>query len=154
MMNIDEKFMLIALKEAAKGLQEDEVPVGCVIVDQSNKIIAKAHNRREAKSSVFSHAEVEAILKASKKLKDWQLCGCTIYVTLEPCIMCAGAILQSRFKKIVFGANDFKGGAFGSSIDVLASKNINHKPLIEKNVLNEKCSSILKLFFKNKRTNK
>lgn len=144
----------MALKEAAKAANQDEVPVGCVIVDGESRIISKAYNLREKKHSVFSHAEIEAIKKASKKREDWQLVDCTIYVTLEPCIMCAGAILQSRFKKIVFGARDPKGGAFGSSINVLDSKNLNVQPLVVSGVLEVECSTILKSFFKEKRMSK
>lgn len=153
-MNIDEKYMTIALKEATKAFLEDEVPVGCVIIDEKGVILSKAHNKREHKSSVFSHAECEAISIASKKRKDWQLSDCTIYVTLEPCIMCAGAILQSRFKRIVYGAEDHKGGAFGSSINVLNTKNLNVKPIIVEGILKEECSTLLSSYFKGKRADR
>ena len=149
-MNNDEYFMKIALKNAAKAASFDEVPVGAVIVKEG-KIISQGYNKREAKQSVFSHAEIEAIKKANKKLNSWRLEDCTIYVTLEPCIMCSGAIIQSRFKKIVFGALDPKGGAIVSSINVLEAKNINWKPEIVYGVLQEECSEILKKYFKTKR---
>jgi len=151
MENLDEKLMALALKEANKCPKDDEVPVGCIIVNSEGKIIAKGHNKREKKHSVFSHAEVEATSKASKELKDWQLVNCTIYITLEPCIMCAGAILQSRFSKIVYGAKNPKAGAFGSSINVVDAKNLNVNPEIVSGVLEEECSAIIKDYFKNKR---
>ena len=115
MKNIDEHFMKIALKEAEKARDIDEVPIGAVIV-KDNKVIARGHNLRESKKDPLGHAELVAIKKASKKIGDWQLVDCTLYVTLEPCIMCGGAIIQSRIKTVVYGADDPKGGAFGSSI--------------------------------------
>ena len=142
--------MTIALKEAQKAFLKNEVPIGCVIV-KDDKIIAKAHNLRETKKDPCGHAEILAIKKAAKKLNDWQLVGCQLYVTLEPCIMCSGAIIQSRIEGIFYGADDFKGGALGSSINTLDAKNINHKPFIVKGVMTEECSKIIKLFFKNKR---
>ena len=104
--------MLLALKEAQKAFEIDEVPVGCVIV-LNNKIIAKAHNKKEINNDPCGHAEILAIRKASKKLNNWRLEDCEIYVTIEPCIMCSGAIIQSRIKKVYFGASDNKGGGFG-----------------------------------------
>ena len=149
-MDKDIKFMKLALKEAKKAEQIDEVPIGCVIV-KNDKVIARGFNHREIKKMVISHAEIEAINKANKKLKAWRLEDCDIYITLEPCIMCAGAIIQARFKRVIFGAYDYKGGAFGSSIDVLAAKDINHHPEIVKGVMIEECSSIISNYFKNKR---
>lgn len=142
--------MKLALKEAKKAEQIDEVPIGCVIV-KNDKVIARGFNHREIKKMAISHAEIEAINKANKKLKAWRLEDCDIYITLEPCIMCAGAIIQARFKRVIFGAYDYKGGAFGSSIDVLAAKDINHHPEIVKGVMIEECSSIISNYFKNKR---
>ena len=126
-MEKDEKFMKIALKEANKSFQLDEVPVGVVIV-KDDKIIARGHNLRETKQDPTGHAEIIAIKKASKKLKSWRLIDCTMYVTLEPCSMCAGAIMWSRIKRVVYGAKDIKGGAIGSSFNLFEQKGINHKP--------------------------
>ena len=145
-----EYYMSLALKEASKAREIDEVPIGCVIV-KDNKVIAKGHNLRETKKSPLGHAEIVTIQKACKKFNDWQLVGCTLYVTLEPCIMCAGTIIQSRIKTVVYGADDPKGGAFGSSINVLEANNINHKPEIIKSILKHECSQIIKDYFKNKR---
>ena len=150
MMTPQEKFMKEALKEAKKALLIDEVPIGCVIV-KDGKIIARGHNERETKQDATSHAELKTLQKACKKLKSWRLIGCDIYVTLEPCIMCAGAIIQSRIENVYFGAYDLKGGSFGTSINVLDAKNINHKPNIFGGILEDSCSQLLKDFFKNKR---
>ena len=142
-----------ALKEAKKAELIDEVPIGCVIV-KDDKIIAHGHNQRETKQSPIGHAEIIAINKASKKLKSWRLEGCDIYVTLEPCIMCSGAIIQSRINKVYYGASDPKGGALGSSINVLEANNINHHPEVISGVLKEECSSIITNYFKAKRQSK
>lgn len=150
MENLDNYFMLQALKEANKAKEIDEVPIGAVIV-KDNKIISRGHNLRETSLDPTNHAEIVAIRKASKKLKDWQLVGCTIYVTIEPCLMCAGAIIQSRISKVVYGANDFKGGGFGSSLNLLEAKNINHRPDVVGGILKEECSTIVKDYFKAKR---
>ena len=142
--------MKIALKEAVKARDIDEVPIGAVIV-KDNKVIAKGHNVRETKLDPLGHAELVAIKKAAKKLGDWQLVGCDLYVTIEPCIMCSGAIIQSRIAKVIYGADDIKGGGFGSSINVLDAKNINHSPEVIKGVMKDECSKIIKDYFKNKR---
>ena len=147
------KYMKEALKEAKKAELIDEVPVGCVIV-LNNKIIARAHNVRESKQNPVGHAEIMAIQKASKKLNSWRLDNCELYVTVEPCIMCSGAIIQSRIKRVYFGAKDFKGGAFGSSIDVLEAKDINHHPEIYPGIMEEECSLLIKNYFKSKREHK
>ena len=147
------KYMREALKEAKKAELLDEVPIGCVIV-KDDKIIARGHNQRETKQSPIGHAEIVAINKASKKLNSWRLEGCDIYVTLEPCIMCSGAIIQSRINKVYFGASDPKGGAFGSSLNVLDAKNINHHPEIISGVLKEECSQIITNYFRAKRQSK
>ena len=145
-----ERYMLEALKEASLAALEDEVPIGCVIV-KDGEIIAKAHNQRDKANNPLGHAEVLAIKKASEILKDWQLVNCELYVTIEPCLMCAGAIIQSRIKRVIYGAPDLKGGAFGSSINVLDASNINHRPEIVKGILESECSQIIKDYFKSKR---
>ena len=147
------KYMKEALKEAKKAELIDEVPIGCVIV-KNDKIIARGHNQRETKQSPIGHAEIVAINKAAKKLNSWRLEGCDIYVTLEPCIMCSGAIIQSRINKVYYGASDPKGGALGSSINVLEASNINHHPEVISGVLKEECSSIITNYFKAKRQSK
>ena len=147
------KFMNIALKEAQKAFNKNEVPVGCVIV-KDDKIIARAHNQRHTKNSVLGHAELIAIQKANKKLNTWILEGCTIYVTLEPCPMCAGAILQSRMDKVVFGAFEPKFGACGSIVNLLDEPKFNHQVEIEGGVLEEDCRNLLKNFFQILRQNR
>ena len=149
-MTDQERFMKIALKEAMKARDIDEVPIGCVIV-KDGKVIARGHNQRESQQDSTSHAELKTLQKACKKLNSWRLIDCDLYVTLEPCIMCAGAIIQSRINNVYFGAYDPKGGAFGSSINVIEAKNINHRPNIYGGILEEECSKIIKDFFKKKR---
>lgn len=144
------KYMLEALKEAELAKLEDEVPIGCVIV-KDDQIIARAHNQRETNNDPLGHAETLAIKKASEILGDWQLVNCDLYVTIEPCIMCGGAIIQSRIRKVIYGAPDLKGGAFGSSINILDAQNINHRPEIVKGILEEECTKIIKDYFKSKR---
>ena len=145
-----EVYMREALKEAELAALEDEVPIGCVIV-RDDRIIARAHNQRDKTNNPLGHAETLAIKKASEVLNDWQLVDTELYVTIEPCLMCSGAIIQSRIRKVVYGAPDLKGGAFGSSINVLDASNINHRPEIVSGMLQEECTKIIKDYFKSKR---
>ena len=142
--------MTLALKEANKAREIDEVPIGCVIV-KDNKVIARGHNLRESKQDPTLHAEMVAIRKASKKLKSWRLEGCDIYVTIEPCIMCSGAIIQSRIKTVIYGAPDLKGGGLGSSTNVLDANGINHRPEVISGVMKDECAEIISNYFKEKR---
>jgi tRNA(adenine34) deaminase len=150
---LDQKYMKEALKEASKAKLIDEVPVGCVIV-KDGKIIARGHNLRETKNSALAHAEIIAINKANKKLGAWRLQDATLYVTLEPCPMCAGAILQSRIKRVVYGAKDPKMGSLGSKFNLFDLQGLNHYPLIEDGIEQEDCSNILSSYFKQKRIKK
>ena len=136
-----------ALKEAQKAYDKLEVPVGAVIV-KNGKIISRAHNLKETKFDTTKHAEILAIQKASRKLKSWRLLDCEMYVTLEPCSMCAGAIIQSRIKKIYIGAKDPKTGAVGSVLNLLEDYEFNHKVEVETGILEKECEKILKDFFK------
>ena len=147
------KFMKEALKEAKKAYDKKEIPVGAVIV-KDNKIIARAHNVKEEKNDTTKHAEIIAIQKASKKLNAWRLTGCEMYVTLEPCSMCAGALIQSRMSKVYIGTMDYKTGACGSVLNLLVDYEFNHRVEIEKNILQEECEKILKDFFKELRKSK
>ncbi len=142
--------MKAAYREAEKAFEEDEVPVGCVIV-KDGKIVARAHNRKEKKNSAIFHAEIEWIDKATKKLNNWNLKGCDMYVTLEPCMMCTGAAVNSRVDRIVFGCRDPKGGALVSNVEFRKISGLNHYPEIEEGVLADRCSEILKEFFRKKR---
>lgn len=144
---MQEEFMKEALKEAKKALAKEEVPVGAVIV-KDGEIIARAHNTKESKKDSTCHAEILAIQKACKKLDSWRLLDCEIYVTLEPCPMCAGALINSRIKKIYIGTDDGKTGACGSVLNLLGDYKFNHKIEIEKYILKEECEELLKDFFK------
>ena len=137
-----EKYMLEALNEANKAFSINEVPIGCVIV-KDNKIISRGYNKKESTNLVTSHAEIIAINKACKKLNNWRLLDCTLYVTVEPCLMCCGAIIQSRIKKVVYGTPNEIYGA----VEMLEKNNIE----VEKNILQNKCSCILQEFFKKRR---
>ena len=142
-----EYYMKQAIKEAEKAYKKLEVPVGAIIV-KDGKIIARAYNQKESKTDTTKHAEILAIQKASKKLKSWRLIDCEMYVTLEPCTMCAGAIIHSRIKKVYIGAMDEKTGAVGSVLNLFEDYKFNHKPEVEKGILKEDCESLLKQFFK------
>ena len=148
-----EKFMKEALKEAQKAYKKLEVPVGAVIV-KDGKIIARGYNQKESKTDTTKHAEIIAIQKASKKLESWRLENCTMYVTLEPCAMCTGAMILARLKKVVIGTMDEKTGACGSVLNLLEDYKFNHVVEIEKGVMETECKKILQQFFKELREKK
>lgn len=152
-MTQDEKYMKAALREAKKAYKLDEVPIGCVIV-QNDKIISRGYNRRNTDKNTLAHAEMSAIKKASKKTGDWRLEDCTMYVTLEPCQMCAGAIVQSRLGKVVIGSMNPKAGCAGSVINLLQMKQFNHQVEMITGVLEEECSVMLSGFFQELREKK
>lgn len=152
-MDNKEKFMEEALKEANKAYNKLEVPVGAVIV-HNGKVISRAHNLKETKTDTTCHAEILAIQKASKKLGSWRLIDCDMYVTLEPCTMCTGAIINSRIRKLYIGAMDEKTGACGSVLNLLEDYKFNHKVEYETGLMQEQCAGILKDFFKELRKNK
>ncbi len=147
-----EKFMKAALKEARKAYAEGEVPVGCVIV-HNGKIIARGRNKRETKKTALGHAEIYAIDKACKKLGGWRLHQCDMYVTLEPCPMCTGAIINSRIRNLYIGALDYKSGACISVVNLFEYP-FNHKPQVESGIMEDECTNILKDFFKSLRERK
>ena len=142
-----EKFMREALKQAKKAYKIGEVPIGCVIV-QDGKIIARGYNRRNTDKVTLAHAEIAAIKKASKKTGDWRLEDCTMYVTLEPCQMCAGAIVQARVSEVVIGSMNPKAGCAGSILNMLEMHEFNHQVKVERGVLKEECSEMLSAFFR------
>lgn len=147
---MDEKYMNIALEEAYKSYEKGDVPVGAVVV-YKNEIIARAHNCKEQNKNAVEHAEILAISQACQKLNTWHLEECTIYVTLEPCLMCAGALIQSRIGKLVFATENEKFGYVGSISNVLNNKSNNHHPIIINGICKEKSHKLLKEFFKDKR---
>lgn len=144
---IDEKYMRAALKQAAKAYELNEAPIGCVIV-HDGKIIGRGYNRRNTDKNPLAHAEIAAIKKASRKMGDWRLEECTMYVTLEPCQMCAGAIVQSRLTRVVVGCMNPKAGCAGSILNLLDVKEFNHQVQLTTGVLEEECSSFMKEFFR------
>ena len=152
-MTKDEKYMKEAIKQAKKAALAGDVPIGCVIVYQ-DKIIARGYNRRNTDKSTLAHAEIIAIKKASKVIGDWRLEDCTMYVTLEPCQMCAGAIVQSRMKKVVIASMNPKAGCAGSVINLLQMAQFNHQVEIEVGLLGEECSNMLSTFFRKLRARK
>ena len=152
-MTADEKFMKAAITQARKAYAIDEVPIGCVIV-QNDKIIARGYNRRNNDKNTLAHAELSAIRKASKKTGDCRLEDCTMYVTLEPCQMCAGAIVQSRMKRVVIGSMNAKAGCAGSILNLLQMQQFNHQVEITRGVREEECSQMLSQFFRELRERK
>ena len=144
--NITEKYMGEALRQAKKAYALGEVPIGCVIVHEG-KIIGRGYNRRNTDKNTLAHAEITAINKASKKIGDWRLEECTLYVTLEPCQMCAGAIVQARIPQVVMGCMNPKAGCGGSILNLLEMPQFNHQVSVTRGVLEEECSSLLKTFF-------
>lgn len=146
-MNIDEKYMKEAIKQAKKAYKIGEVPIGCVVVYQDN-IIGRGYNRRNTDKNTLAHAEITAINRASKKMGDWRLEECTLYVTLEPCQMCSGAVVQARISKVVMGSMNPKAGCAGSVLNLLQMQEFNHRVEIEKGILEEECSQLLSTFFK------
>ena len=152
-MTEQEKYMKEALNQAQKAYEKGEIPVGAVIVKE-HKIIARAYNEKEYKLDTTRHAEILAIQKASKKLKSWRLQDCDMYVTLEPCSMCAGALIQARVRKLYIGTMDKKTGACGSVLNLLKDYTFNHKVEVESGILQKECENILKNFFKELREKK
>lgn len=152
-MTEEERFMKEAIRQAKKAGALDEVPIGCVIVHEG-KIIARGYNRRNTDKNTLSHAELNAIRRASKKLGDWRLEGCTMYVTLEPCQMCAGALVQSRIDEVIIACMNPKAGCAGSVLNLLEMEGFNHKVKVTRGILEEECSQMLSAFFRELREKK
>ena len=148
----EEKYMKEALKQAQRARENGEVPIGCVIVYEG-RIIGRGYNRRISRKSVLAHAEIEAIKKANRVIGDWRLDGCDIYITLEPCPMCAGAIVQSRIRNVYIGAMNPKAGCAGSILNMLEEKGFNHQCNVTRGLLGEECSVMLTDFFRDLRQN-
>ena len=146
-------FMRLALREAERARREREVPVGAIVV-RDGRVIARAHNRPLHLKDPTAHAEVLALRRAARRVGNYRLSHCTLYVTIEPCAMCAGAMVQARLKRVVFGASDPKAGAGGSVLSVLNHPRLNHRVEVTEGVLGEDCAAILKKFFRNKRKKK
>lgn len=144
---MQEKYMKEALKEAKKAAKLEEIPVGAVII-KNGKIIARGYNKKESKNDATMHAEIIAIKKASRKIENWRLIDCEMYVTVEPCVMCAGAIISSRIKKVYIGTEDNRMGAVGSVLNLFDNYTFNHKVEYEKGILKNECENIIKDFFK------
>lgn len=153
MADTDEKYMREAIRQAKKAYVLGEVPIGCVIVYEG-KIIGRGYNRRTIDKNTLAHAELIAIKKASRKMDDWRLEGCTMYVTLEPCQMCSGAIVQSRMTRVVVGCMNPKAGCAGSILNLLQMEEFNHQAELTTGVLEEECSQMMKSFFKELREKK
>ena len=149
----DEKFMRLALREAVKAAEEEEVPVGALLV-REGRVVARAHNRPIGMKDPSAHAEILALRRAARKLGNYRLTGCTLYVTIEPCSMCAGAMIQARLRRVVFGASDPKAGASGTVLTVLNHPRLNHQVEIVEGVLAEECAAILREFFASRRGKK
>lgn len=147
----DVLYMKEALKEAEKAMQNDEIPVGAVIV-RNGEIIGRGSNSRLLKRSPLGHAEIEAMQEAAKALHNWRFDGCTLYVTLEPCAMCAGAMVQSRLEALVFGANDPKAGAAGSLYNILQDPRMYHRCIVRSGILKKECAELLRKFFLKRRS--
>ena len=147
----DIKYMKAALKQAEKALLIGEVPIGAVIVSDG-RIIRRGYNRRTTDHTTLAHAESKAIRKANRKVGDWRLEGCTLYVTLEPCQMCAGALVQSRIDRVVIGAPSFKSGCGGTLLNILQNNEFNHQVEVDTGLMQEQCTEILRRFFKDLRT--
>ena len=146
----DIKYMKAALKQAEKALAIGEVPIGAVIVE-NGRIIGRGYNRRNTDHTTLAHAEITAIRKANKKVGDWRLEGCTLYVTLEPCQMCAGALVQSRIDRVVIGAPSYKSGCGGTLLNILQNEAFNHQVEVVSGLMQEECTEILQRFFKDLR---
>ena len=146
----DERFMQLALEEARQAAEEGEVPIGAVVVC-GGEVVARAHNRRETDADPSAHAEFSAMLEASRALGRWRLTGCTVYVTLEPCLMCAGLMVNARIDRCVYGASDPKGGALGTLYDVSADPRLNHAFAVTPGVLADESAELLRSFFRSRR---